>query len=232
MDYFATKTVSGARSVDMGLRSYMLSVYNYMALALVLTGICAMAVGTVPALTQLVFGTGLFWLFALAPIGLSLIFSFRLQTMSLASAQMLFALFAFCMGVSLGSIFLRYTGESIARTFFITSATFGAMSLYGYTTKKDLTSWGSFLIMGLFGMIIASLVNLFLQSPAVHFITSVMGVIIFTGLIAYDTNRIKDMYYYGGGMTEKLAVYGALSLYMDFVNLFVHLLQFFGQRRD
>src|SRR5690606_30635365 len=175
--------------------------------------------------------SGLGWIVTLAPLGLVLWMSFGLERMSTSTAQLLFWVFSVAMGLSLSSIFLVYTGESIARTFFITAGTFGAMSLYGYTTKKDITGWGSFLFMGLIGIILASLVNLFLQSSGLAFAVSVIGVFIFIGLIAYDTQRLKMMYYQMGGNSAALgevAIMGALSLYMDFINLFLHLLRFVG----
>ena len=219
-----------AAEIDEGLRAYMLRVYNYMASALALTGIVAMAVSTSPTLMQAIFGTGLHWIVMLAPIGLVLFLSFRIHKMSFGAAQTTFWIYAALMGLS--SIFLVYTGESIARTFFITAGTFAAMSLYGYTTKKDLSGWGSFLFMGLIGIIIASVVNIFLASSMLQFVISAAGVLIFTGLTAYDTQRIKESYHAHDDQATagKKAIFGALQLYLDFVNLFVMLLQFFGNR--
>jgi FtsH-binding integral membrane protein len=221
-----------AAEVDAGLRAYMLRVYNYMASALALTGIVALAVSSSPALMQTIFGSGLGIVVMLAPVGLVLFLSFGINKMSLTTAQAVFWIYAALMGVSLSSIFLAYTGESIARTFFITAGTFAGMSLYGYTTKKDLSGWGSFLFMGLIGIIIASVVNLFLHSSALQFVVSAAGVLIFTGLTAYDTQRIKESYYEGDGavVAGKKAVFGALQLYLDFINLFIMLLRFFGNR--
>ncbi len=233
-----------AAAVDQGLRSYMLNIYNYMAGGLALTGIFAVLVAqseallslfyTVNEMGQLTGMTPLGWIAALAPLGFVLFMSFRIQHMSFQAAQLTFWAFAAVMGISLSNIFLMYTGASIARVFFITASLFGVMSLYGYATKRDLTGFGSFLIMGLFGIIIASLVNIFLQSSTLYFAVSVLGVLIFTGLTAYDTQRLKGMYYATAGMGEiagKMAIMGALNLYMDFINLFLHLLRFMGDRR-
>ena len=222
-----------AAEIDEGLRAYMLRVYNYMASALALTGIVAMAVSTSPALMQAIFGTGLHWIVMLAPIGLVFFLSARIHKMSFGAAQATFWVYAGLMGLSLASIFLVYTGESIARTFFITAGTFGAMSLYGYTTKKDLSGWGSFLFMGLIGIIIASIVNIFMASTMMHFIISVIGVLVFVGLTAYDTQGIKETYNVSdsGEVMQKKAIYGALRLYLDFINLFLMLLRLFGARR-
>jgi FtsH-binding integral membrane protein len=220
--------------IDEGLRSYMLSVYNYMGLGLALTGLVAFFVASSPALYQPIFGTPLKWVVMLAPLGFVFFLSAKIQSMSTSAAQITFWLFAGVMGLSMASIFLVFTGASIARVFFITAGTFGAMSLYGYTTKRDLTAWGSFLFMGLIGVIIASLVNIFLASSALQFAISVIGVIVFVGLTAYDTQQIKSMYYEGDGadvMTKK-TIMGALRLYLDFINLFIMLLQLFGQQRN
>jgi FtsH-binding integral membrane protein len=220
--------------IDEGLRSYMLQVYNYMGLGLALTGLVAFFIASSPALYQPIFGTPLKWVVMLAPLGFVFFLSAKIQTMSTGTAQITFWLFAGVMGLSLASIFLVFTGASIARVFFITAGTFGAMSLYGYTTKRDLTNWGSFLFMGLIGIILASLVNIFLASSALQFAISVIGVIVFVGLTAYDTQQIKSMYYEGDGadvMTKK-TIMGALRLYLDFINLFIMLLQLFGQQRN
>ncbi len=220
--------------IDEGLRSYMLSVYNYMGLGLALTGLVAFFVASTPALYEPIFVTPLKWVVMLAPLGFVFFLSAKIQTMSTSAAQITFWLFAGVMGLSMASIFLAFTGASIARVFFITAGTFGAMSLYGYTTKRDLTAWGSFLFMGLIGIIIASLVNIFLASSALQFAISVIGVIVFVGLTAYDTQQIKSMYYEGDGadvMTKK-TIMGALRLYLDFINLFIMLLQLFGQSRN
>jgi uncharacterized protein len=220
--------------VDEGLRSYMLSVYNYMGLGLAITGLVAFLVASTPALYGPIFGTPLKWVVMLAPLGFVFFLGAKIRTMSVSAAQLTFWLFAAAMGLSLASIFLVFTGESIARVFFITAGTFGAMSLYGYTTKRDLSAWGSFLFMGLIGIIIAMLVNLFIASSALHFAISVIGVLVFTGLTAYDTQRIKEMYYEldGADVVTRKAIMGALSLYLDFINMFVMLLHLFGTTRE
>ncbi|XUY26641.1 Bax inhibitor-1/YccA family protein [Agrobacterium sp. rho-8.1] len=226
---------SGAM-IDEGLRTYMLKVYNLMALALVITGVASFATYTLavtnPAFAQLLYGSPLKWVVMFAPLGLVLFLSFRIQNMSVSAAQATFWGYAALMGVSLSSIFLVYTGQSIVQTFFITAASFGALSLYGYTTKKNLSGMGSFLIMGLFGLIIASIVNIFLQSSAMGFAISAIGVLIFAGLTAYDTQKIKEMYFDGDDVATagRKAIMGALTLYLDFINLFMFLLQFLGNR--
>jgi FtsH-binding integral membrane protein len=219
---------------DEGLRRHMLAVYNYMGLGLVITGLVAFIVGTTPALYVPIFSTPLKWVVMLAPLAFVFFFSFRIQAMSAASAQALFWVFCAVMGLSLASIFLVFTGVSIARTFFIAAAMFGATSLYGYTTKRDLSQFGSFLIMGLIGVVIASLVNIFLASSALQFAISVIGVLVFTGLTAWDTQRIKEEYadHYDSESRQKLAVFGALSLYLNFINIFQLLLNFTGQREE
>ena len=219
---------------DEGLRQHMLRVYNFMLMGLGLTGAVALAVASSPAMMGLIFGTPLQWVVMLAPLGFVFFLSFRADKISAAKAQALFWTFCGAMGLSLASIFYIYTGASIARVFFIAAAMFGAMSLYGYTTKRDLSKIGSFLIMGLFGVIIAMIVNLFLQSSALQFAVSIIGVIVFTGLAAYDTQRIKEVYDEGHGSEglAKLAVLGALSLYLSFINLFMMLLSLLGQRDD
>jgi FtsH-binding integral membrane protein len=219
--------------VDAGLRQYMLRVYNFMASGLVLTGIVAyVAVAT--GLYQQIAATPLIWLVMLAPLGAVLFLSFRIERMSAAAAQSVFWGFAGIMGLSLAGIFLVFTGASIARVFFISAATFAAMSLYGYTTKRDLSRFGSFLFMGLIGIVLASLVNLFIGSSALQFAISVIGVLVFTGLTAWDTQRIKEVYLASdpGEVMTKKALMGALALYLDFVNLFIMLLQLTGQQRQ
>ena len=220
--------------VDEGLRSYMLSVYNYMGLGLAITGLVAFLVAATPALYVPIFTTPLKWVVMLAPLGFVFFLSAKIQTMSASAAQMTFWAFAAVMGLSMASIFLVFTGASIARVFFITAGMFGAMSLYGYTTKRDISSWGSFLFMGLIGIIIAMLVNIFLASAALQFAISVIGVIVFTGLTAYDTQRIKEMYYEldASEVATRKAIMGALSLYLNFINLFVMLLHLFGTARE
>jgi FtsH-binding integral membrane protein len=219
--------------IDAGLRAHMQRVYNYMAGGLALTGIVAYAAAA-SGFYQAIAGTPLIWLVMLAPLGFVLVLSFGIQRMSTETAMALFWIYAAVMGLSLGSIFLVFTGESIARVFFITAATYGAMSLYGYTTKSDLSGFGSFLMMGLIGIVIASLVNIFVGSSALQFAISIIGVIVFVGLTAYDTQRIKQMYLESDSaeIAGKKAVMGALALYLDFINLFTMLLQLFGHRRD
>ena len=230
--------------IDQGLRSYMLRVYNYMASGVAITGVVAYLTymfavvdsGTGLQLTpfgNLIFASAFKWVVIFAPLGMVFFLSARINSMSLSAAQISFWVFAALMGLSLGSIFLVYAHASIARVFFITAASFGALSLYGYTTQRDLSAWGSFLFMGLIGIIIAMLVNLFLASSALQFAISVIGVLIFAGLTAYDTQQIKEMYYVGddGTVAGRKAVMGALRLYLDFINLFMMLLQLFGDRR-
>ncbi len=219
---------------DEGLRKHMLRVYNYMGLGLVITGIVAFVVSQTPAFYVPIFSTPLKWVVMLAPLAFVFFFSFRIHAMSAATAQMAFWAFAAVMGLSLASVFLVFTGTSIARTFFITATMFGAMSLYGYTTKRDLSQFGSFLMMGLIGVIIASIVNIFLGSSALQFAISVIGVVVFVGLTAWDTQNIKEQYAenYDQESQQKLAVFGALSLYLNFVNLFQLLLSLTGQREE
>jgi FtsH-binding integral membrane protein len=224
----------GVERIDEGLRSYMLQVYNYMGLGLAITGAVAFLVAATPALYLPIFTSPLKWVVMLAPLGFVFFLGARINHMSVSAAQLTFWVFAAVMGLSMASIFLVFTGASIARVFFITAATFGAMSLYGYTTKRDLSGWGSFLFMGLIGIIIASLVNLFVGSSAVQFAVSVIGVLVFTGLTAYDTQRIKEMYYEmdAADVATRKAIMGALSLYLSFINLFMMLLQLFGTQRQ
>jgi FtsH-binding integral membrane protein len=219
---------------DEGLRRHMLSVYNYMALGLVLTGVVAYLVGTTPALYGPIFGTPLKWVVMLAPLAFVFFISFRADTITASTAQALFWAFCAVMGLSLASIFLVFTGASIARVFFIAAGMFGAASLFGYTTTADLTKLGSFLFMGLIGIVLAGLVNLLIGSNALQFAISVIGVIVFTGLAAYDTQAIKEAYAENAGSeaNSKLAVLGALSLYLSFINLFQMLLHLGGQREE
>ena len=240
-----TKTVDQA-AIDEGLRAYMLKVYNYMTIGLMLTGFIAYFFGKASIVTNemgqiigvtqigaLLFGSPLKWVIMLAPLGFVFYLSARISRMSVSSAQITFWLFASIMGLSLASVFIEFTQTSIARVFFITAGTFGAMSLYGYTTKRDLTKLGSFLMMGLIGIIIASLVNIFMKSSMMYFVISILGVLIFVGLTAYDTQKIKNMYSASdsGEIIGKKAIMGALTLYLDFINLFIMLLRLFGQRR-
>jgi FtsH-binding integral membrane protein len=219
-------------AIDPGLRQYMLRVYNVMAGGLGVTGLVAYA-AVATGLYQQIAGTPLVWLVVLAPLGLALLLSVRIERMSVGAAQAAFWGYAALMGLSLAGIFLLFTGTSVARVFFITAGTFAAMSLYGYTTRRDLAQFGSFLIMGLVGIVLASLVNLFLASDALQFAVSVIGVVVFTGLTAWDTQRIKELYLAGdpGDVLAKKALMGALGLYLDFINLFVLLLQLTGTRR-
>jgi FtsH-binding integral membrane protein len=219
--------------IDVGLRQYMLKIYNYMASGLALTGIVAYVAAASGFYAQIAH-TPLIWVVMLAPLGMVFWLSMGIQRMNAGTAQALFWVFAGLMGLSLSGIFLIYTGASIARVFFITAGTFGAMSLYGYTTQRDLTRFGSFLFMGLIGIVIASLVNMFIASSALQFAISVIGVLVFVGLTAWDTQRIKELYVASddGQIAGKKAVMGALQLYLDFINLFVMLLQLFGNRRD
>jgi FtsH-binding integral membrane protein len=217
---------------DAGLRQHMLRVYNYMGIGLAVTGLVALAVASTPALYVPIFQTPLKWVVMLAPLAFVFFFTFRMQSMSAAAAQMTFWAFCAVMGLSLASVFLVFTGTSIARTFFITATMFGATSLYGYTTRRDLSQFGSFLFMGLIGIVIASLVNLFIGSSALQFAISIIGVLVFTGLTAYDTQSIKEQYAEGFGheTNNKMAVFGALSLYLNFINLFQLLLSLTGER--
>jgi FtsH-binding integral membrane protein len=217
---------------DEGLRKHMLRIYNYMAIGLVLTGIVALVVGTTPALYVPIFSTPLKWVVMLAPLAFVLFFSFRIQSMSGAGAQMMFWAFCAVMGLSLASVFLVFTGTSIARTFFIAATMFGATSVYGYTTKRDLANFGSFLMMGLIGVVIASVVNIFLGSSALQFAISLIGIVVFVGLTAWDTQNIKEQYAENVDQEsqQKMAVMGALSLYLNFVNIFQLLLNFTGER--
>ena len=229
---FSTATKS-REQVDQGLRSYMLRVYNYMATGLGLTGLTAYFVAITPSLFNAIYGTPLYWIVALAPLGFVFYLSARLHKISFTTAQTVFWIFSGVMGLSMAYIFIAFTGASIARVFFITAGTFAGLSLYGYTTKKDLSGWGSFLFMGLIGIIIASIVNIFLKSPMLYYVISWVGVLVFVGLTAYDTQRIKEMYYASDHpeISGKKAIMGALKLYLDFINLFIMLLHLFGQRR-
>ena len=246
-------------AVDAGLRAYMLRVYNYMAGGVFLTGLVAyfvftQAITTDPVLAAkaatgaayalkrgmyltefgvMLYASPLKWVVMLAPLGFVFFLSFRIYKMSVGAAQISFWLFAAAMGISLSSIFLVFTGQSITQVFFVTAAAFAALSLWGYTTKTDISGWGSFLIMGVFGIIIAALVNIWLQSSALQFAISAIGVLVFAGLTAYDTQQIKDNYYSVMNDTaamSKAAIMGALNLYLDFINMFTSLLQLFGNR--
>lgn len=228
---------------DEGLRNYMLRIYNFMAIGLLVTGIFAFATLNFPPLSALMFNigpqgefvgtTGLGMLLSFAPLGIAIYFFMGFGRMSINAAQTLFWVYAALMGMSLSYLGLVYTGQSLARTLLICASVFGGMSLYGYTTKKDLTSMGSFLIMGLIGLIVVSLVNIFLQSPAIEFATSFIGIGIFMGLTAWDVQKLKTMYFSvgGGEIGQKMAILGAFTLYLDFINLFLYMLRFFGDRK-
>lgn len=234
-------TRAGAE-IDEGLRAYMLKVYNLMALGLVITGLAAWgsfqlavtADGQLTSFGQLIYASAFRWVVIFAPLALVFFLSFRIERMSVSAAQATFWAYAALVGLSLSTIFLVYTSQSIVQTFFVTATAFGALSLYGYTTRRDLTAMGSFLIMGVFGVIIAMLVNLFLQSSALQFAISAIGVLVFAGLTAYDTQKIKEMYWEGDDVlvAGRKAIMGALRLYLDFINLFVFLLQFLGNNRQ
>ena len=252
---YQTRTAPYGRAdmaIDEGLRAYMLRVYNLMGMGLLITGLAAAAtimlattndpaaaVATLPSGQMLtsfgyaIFASPLKWLVILAPLAAVFFLSFRVQSMSVAAAQTTFWVYAGLVGLSFSSIFLVYTSASITQTFFATAAAFGALSLYGYTTKRDLTAMGSFLIMGVFGLIIAMVINIFLQSSALSFAVSAIGVLIFAGLTAYDTQKIKEMYYESDDaeVAGRKSIMGALTLYLDFINMFMFLLQFMGDRR-
>lgn len=244
--YGSSTGTQTAAATDEGLKAYMLTVYNYMASALVLTGLAAYATANIPAVYSLLYNfqsgpdgavyltgqTTLGYIVMFAPLALVFFLSFRINHMQASTAQMVFWIYAGLVGMSISSILFVYTGTSVAKTFFVTAAAFGALSLYGYTTKRNLTGMGSFLIMGLFGLIIASIVNIFMQSSMMDFVISALGVLIFAGLTAYDTQKIKLMYLQNDGMEQakKKAIMGALNLYLDFINMFLFLLRFLGNR--
>jgi hypothetical protein len=231
---YMSRAQAEAAGIDVGLRQYMLQVYNYMASGVALTGIVAYLTAAYEPLRTAIFTTPLAWVVMLAPLAAVFFLSFKINSIKFSTAQAIFWGYAGLMGLSLASIFLVFTGESIARVFFITAGTFGAMSLYGYTTKRDLSQFGSFLMMGLIGIILASLVNMFLGSTGLQFAISVIGVLVFTGLTAYDTQRIKELYSEidDSEIFGKKALMGALTLYLDFINLFIMLMQILGNRRD
>ena len=235
-----TATKSSASQIDLGLKAYMNKVYSFMAVGLALTGAIAhltsimafdFKTNTMTPFGSAIYGSPLAFLIMLAPLVFIIALNMGIARMKESTVQVLFWAFAAVMGLSLSSIFIQYTGESVARVFFISAGAFGALSLYGYTTKKDLTGWGSFLFIGLIGILIASIVNIFVASTALQFGISVIGVLVFAGLTAYDTQRIKAMYFDGSGQEGKKAIMGALTLYLDFINLFIMLIQLFGQRR-
>jgi FtsH-binding integral membrane protein len=225
-------TAHAGSAIDEGLRQHMLRVYNYMGAGLVITGLVAFLIGNTPALYVPIFSSPLKWVVMLAPLAFVFFISFKIETMSASTAQTMFWAFCAVMGLSLASVFLVFTGASITRTFFIAATMFGATSLYGYVTKRDLSKFGSFLIMGLIGVVIASLVNIFLASSALQFAISVIGILVFTGLTAWDTQNIKEQYseHHDQESQQKLAVFGALSLYLNFINIFQLLLNFTGEK--
>ena len=237
MDFSRFNTASTATqntSYDAGLKNHMIQVYNYMFSGLTITALVAFLVSNSPAILQLIHGTPLRYLVMFAPLIIVIALGMKLSSLSFSTAKKLFWFYAAMMGLSLSYIFVLYTGTSIARAFFIAASMFGFMSIYGYTTKKDLTSMGSFLIMGVFGLIILSIVNLFLGSSNLHFIISIVAIVIFVGLTAYDTQKIKQCYFALGGTSEiakKAGLMGALSLYIDFINIFIHLLALMNERK-
>jgi uncharacterized protein len=229
-----TRTDIDAATLDQGLRAHMLRVYNYMASAVALSGIVAALVASSPAMTQLIFGTPLKWAFMLAPLGFVLVLAWKFETMSKTAVQALFWAYAACIGVSVAAMLLVFTGASVARAFFISAAMFAGMSLYGYTTKADLSKFSAFLIMGVVGLLIASIVNIFLGSTLLQFVISAVTVLVFCGLTAWDTQRIKDTYveYAGTEVEDKLTVMNALGLYINFVAIFQAILHLTGQKEE
>ncbi len=234
------KSKSSTAEVDLGLKAYMNKVYSFMAVGLALTGVIAhltsslafdFKTNSMTPFGSAIYGSPLAFIIMLAPLGFIIALNMGISRMKEGTVQVLFWAFAAVMGLSLSSIFIQYTGQSVARVFFISAGAFGGLSLYGYTTKKDLTGWGSFLFIGLVGILIASIVNIFVASSALQFGISIIGVLVFAGLTAYDTQRIKAMYFDGTGQEGKKAIMGALTLYLDFINLFIMLIQLFGQRR-
>lgn len=232
---------------DAGLRQHMLNVYNYMASGLALSGIVALALYLSPAFAEIFLAkktlangrtimsfTGLGWVAMLAPIGILFFWMFRGATMSVGTAKILYWAFVALQGVGLSVLLFRYTGASVAQAFFVTAAAFASLSLYGYTTKRDLSGMGKFLFMGLVGLIVAGIVNIFLGSSMLAFIVSVVGLLIFAGLTVYDTQRIKEEYseHYGSDVQEKIAIFGALGLYLNFINMFQIIMSFLGQERE
>jgi FtsH-binding integral membrane protein len=244
IDYTKAYSGSESRGFDAGLRQYMLRIYSHMAMALVVTAISAIATVSFEPIARLMFefspsgqlmgNTGIGFLVMLSPLFIAFYFFWGIGRMNVQTAQTLFWVYSALTGMSLASLGFIYTGESIARTFFVCSGTFAGMSLYGYTTERDLTSIGSFLVMGLIGLVLTSLINVFFNSPAIYFATSVLGVGIFVGLIAWDTQKLKNMYYAvgGGEAGQRVSIVGAFTLYLDFINLFIYLLRFFGVRRE
>ena len=233
---FMNTAAAEATQVDLGLRSYMLGVYNHMTTALLMTGFFAYAMKwatlNVAGVGQLVYGSPLKWVVMLAPLGLVFWLSARINSMSANKARNVFYVYAALMGLSLASVLLMFSTASVARAFFITAGAFAGLSLYGYTTKRSLSAMGSFMIIGLFGLIIAMIVNIFVASTAMDMMISVLGVLIFAGLTAWDTQKIKLMYMVGDSEAErtKKSIFGALTLYLDFINMFMFILHLFGNR--
>tara|TARA_X000000368_G_C23002780_1_gene699729 strand:+ start:540 stop:1271 length:732 start_codon:yes stop_codon:yes gene_type:complete len=234
------RSQASTSEIDLGLKAYMNKVYSFMAFGLALTGALAhltsslafdFSTNTMTSFGAAIYTSPLAFIIMLSPLAFIIALNVGVAKMKESTLQILFWAFAAVMGVSLSSIFIQYTGESVARVFFITAGAFGGLSLYGYTTKKDLSGWGSFLFIGLIGILLASIVNIFMQSTGLQFAISAIGVLVFAGLTAYDTQRIKAMYYDGYGQEGKKAIMGALSLYLNFINLFIMLIQLFGQRR-
>lgn len=224
---------AGRAGYDMGLRRHMLSIYNYMASGVLLTGIVALLMARSGLAATVMSGGMLSWVIILSPLAIVMAMSFGANRFSTGTLQVMFWAFATLMGASLSTIFLVYTGQSIATTFFATAGAFAGLSLFGYTTKKDMSGMGSFLIMGVVGILIAMVINIFVQSTALQLAISILGVLIFAGLTAYDTQRLKMQYYQlaGTDFAGKAVVLGALSLYLDFINMFQFLLMFLGDRR-
>lgn len=235
IDYINTQTGARKKDYDFELRKYLILVYQYMALALTITALVAMGTASSQEFMHTIHGSSLKWIIAFAPLGMAFYMGGKLMSMSQTAAQTCLMIFSVLMGLSLSSIFVVFTDESIARVFFIAASNFGVMSIYGNSTQRDLSSMGSFLMMGAIGLLIASVVNIFLRSSAIYFISSIVGVIVFTLFTAYDTQRIKELYSQtqeNRQIASKLAIYGSLTLYMNFINLFVFLLQLLGVKRN
>jgi len=229
---YLTRGQAAVADIDVGLRQYMLKVYNFMSVGLVVTGLVAYFVAQSEDLLRAIYFSPLRWVVMLAPIGFALLFGFRIQQMRASTAQMLYWAFAAVMGLSLSFIFIVYTNASVARVFFISAGTFAGMSLYGYTTKRDLSAFGTFMLMGVVGLFVALIANMFWQNDTFSLVIAAVGVLVFAGLTAYDTQKIKSDYYvYSGDSLAKAAIIGALNLYLDFINMFLFLLRFMGQRR-
>lgn len=232
--FYAAGNVAGIERAgfDAGLRAHMQRIFNYMGIGLAVTGLVAWAIANTP-LAGVIYGTPLRWVAMLSPLAFMFFMNFKMHSLSASALRTLFFVFCGTMGLSMGVLFLIFTGDSIARAFFITAATFGAMSLWGYTTRRDLSSMGAFLMMGVLGLVIAGIVNIFMHSAMLQWVSSVLGVAIFTGLTAFDVQRIKQTFAesWGTEANEKMAVWGAMSLYMNFINAFQYLLQLTGTLR-